>query len=110
MLVSLGTLVKMSETMVVQKQGIVTILGSTQDGASATSLRRTLSADMSSKKWLSQNGFSPMKKTASSEELTHSLTQVSEDNNSGEMKQDRFQIWDTIQKKELQNEEKTGGK
>ncbi|KAK7375227.1 hypothetical protein VNO78_35920 [Psophocarpus tetragonolobus] len=77
------------DTMLVQKQGIVTILGSNHD--SAASLRRTLSADMSSKKWLSQNGFSPMKKIASSKELSHSE----------EMKQDRFQIWNTIEKEQF---------
>ncbi|XP_055832410.1 protein FAF-like, chloroplastic [Solanum dulcamara] len=58
--------------MGIVKQGIVSILGSESDkrnkGAGA-SIRRTLSADMSSKKWLSQNGFSPMKKIASSKEL-----------------------------------------
>lgn len=58
--------------MGIVKQGIVSILGSESDkrnkGAGA-SIRRTLSADMSSKKWLSQNGFSPMKKISSSKEL-----------------------------------------
>jgi hypothetical protein len=34
------------------------------------SLQRTLSAYVSSKKWLAQNGFSPMKKIASSEEFS----------------------------------------
>ncbi|CAJ1956231.1 unnamed protein product [Sphenostylis stenocarpa] len=95
-----------------QKQGIVTILGSNND--SATSLRRTLSADMSSKRWLSQNGFSPMKKIASSEALSHSLAETtvddssssSEDDNSEEMKQNRFQLLNTIQKEE--NVEKPG--
>ncbi|XP_019199004.1 PREDICTED: protein FAF-like, chloroplastic [Ipomoea nil] len=38
------------------KQGIGSILGS--EASAAASIRRTLSADMSSKKWLSQNGFS----------------------------------------------------
>ncbi|RDX63319.1 Protein FAF-like, chloroplastic, partial [Mucuna pruriens] len=99
------------ETMVAQKQGIVTILGSNDDAA--TSLRRTLSADMSSKKWLSQNGLSPMKKTASSEELSHSLTKSTDsssssegEDNGKETKQDCFQIWNTIQKE--QQQEKPG--
>ncbi|KAL3335886.1 hypothetical protein AABB24_031884 [Solanum stoloniferum] len=58
--------------MGIVKQGIVSILGTdTEKGNKgvAASIRRTLSADMSSKKWLSQNGFSPMKKIASSKEL-----------------------------------------
>lgn len=57
----------------IEKQGIVSILGTDSETTkAAASLRRTLSADMSSKKWLAQNGFtsfSPMKKIASSEEL-----------------------------------------
>ncbi|XP_030451118.1 protein FAF-like, chloroplastic [Syzygium oleosum] len=46
------------ETKVVigEKQGITTILGS-EPAKPTSSLRRTLSADMSSKKWLSQNGL-----------------------------------------------------
>lgn len=58
--------------MGIVKQGIVSILGTdTEKGNKgvAASIRRTLSADMSSKKWLSQNGFSPMKKIASSKEF-----------------------------------------
>ncbi|KAK7324829.1 hypothetical protein VNO77_28700 [Canavalia gladiata] len=100
------------ETMVVQKQGIVTILGSNyyDGGTSATSLRRTLSADMSSKTWLSQNGLSPIKKIASSQQLiSHSHTKIadSDEDDYEEMKQEGFQIWNTIQKKE-QHEDKTG--
>ncbi|XP_028808336.1 protein FAF-like, chloroplastic [Neltuma alba] len=68
------------ETRLAQKQGIVTILSSDYErnrASSSPSLRRTLSADMSSKKWLSQNGFfSPMKKTVSSQRLSHSETIV----------------------------------
>ncbi|KAK4339188.1 hypothetical protein RND71_040650 [Anisodus tanguticus] len=54
------------------KQGIVSILGSdSQRGKSnAASIRRTFSADMSSKQWLTQNGFfSPIKKIVSSKDL-----------------------------------------
>ncbi|XP_047939097.1 protein FAF-like, chloroplastic [Salvia hispanica] len=43
------------------EQGIVTILAA-DSHAKAASIRRTLSADMSSKKWLNQNGFFPIKK------------------------------------------------
>ena len=60
----------MEQEVVTEKQGIVTVLGpSDSERTKAASLRRTLSADMSSKRWLAQNGFSPMKKIASSEEL-----------------------------------------
>ncbi|KAG4961126.1 hypothetical protein JHK82_037813 [Glycine max] len=101
--------------LVVQKQGIVTILGSNHD-APTTSLRRTLSADMSSKTWLSQNGFSLMKKTSSSEELSYSsLTKStisdsssSDEDNSEEAKQDQFQIWNTIQKEQQHEDNKPG--
>ncbi|CAI9781377.1 unnamed protein product [Fraxinus pennsylvanica] len=40
-----------------ENQGIVTILCSDCEKSKAAPLRRTLSADMSSKKWLAQNGF-----------------------------------------------------
>ncbi|KAL6506502.1 hypothetical protein OROGR_024683 [Orobanche gracilis] len=53
----------------VMKQGIVTILGSDceMNRSAAESIRRTLSADMSSKKWLEQDGFFPqLKNTVSS--------------------------------------------
>ncbi|XP_028756777.1 protein FAF-like, chloroplastic [Neltuma alba] len=62
------------ETKLAQNQGILTILGSesvrNEAPSSSLRLRRTLSADMSSKKWLSRNGFTPMKRIASSENLT----------------------------------------
>ncbi|KAJ8574415.1 hypothetical protein K7X08_026220 [Anisodus acutangulus] len=57
---------------IIVKQGIVSILGSDcQRGkSSTTSIRRTFSANMSSKQWLAQNGFiSPIKKIASSKDL-----------------------------------------
>lgn len=85
-----------------QKQGIVTILGSNHDAA--TSLRRTLSADMSSKTWLSQNGFSSMKKIASSEELSHSLTKSSTTDSSSSSSEEELQIRNTSQKKEQPEE------
>lgn len=64
--------VNMSST--IANQGIVSILGSECDqGTQAPSLRRTFSADMSSRQWLARNGFSfsPMKRISSSEELTN---------------------------------------
>ncbi|KAL3518661.1 hypothetical protein ACH5RR_021250 [Cinchona calisaya] len=74
-------------TAIEKKQGIVSILGSDcETTAKAASLRRTLSADMSSKKWPSQNGFfssfSPMKKIASSEELAISAADHSSSSSS----------------------------
>ncbi|KAA8544359.1 hypothetical protein F0562_022373 [Nyssa sinensis] len=71
------------EAKVVEKQGIVSILGSDCDRTKAGSLRRTLSADMSSKKWLAQHGFSPMKKIASSEQFPISSTADSPYSSSG---------------------------
>ncbi|CAA7061127.1 unnamed protein product [Microthlaspi erraticum] len=57
-----------------KQQGIVTILGGADcdipsNTLSAPSLRRTFSADLSSKNWVTQNGFSPMKRISSSEKL-----------------------------------------
>lgn len=49
-----------------KKQGIVSILGSDSERTKAASLRRTLSADMSSKKWLEQNGMPTMMKRVAS--------------------------------------------
>ncbi|CAH9133132.1 unnamed protein product [Cuscuta epithymum] len=51
------------------KQGISSILAPENDdqgGSSAPSIRRTLSADMSSKKWASQTGFAPEEERRSS--------------------------------------------
>ncbi|PSR95450.1 Protein FAF-like [Actinidia chinensis var. chinensis] len=54
----------------IEKQGIVSILGFESNQTKVASLRRTLSADMSSKKWLAQQGLIfTMKKIAFSEEL-----------------------------------------
>jgi hypothetical protein len=67
-----------------EKQGIVTILGSGSKRTKDASLQRTLSADMSSKKWLAQNGFSPMKKIESSEKISVSLAYSSSSSSEGE--------------------------
>ncbi|KAF7805757.1 protein FAF-like, chloroplastic [Senna tora] len=113
------------ETKNMQKQGIVTILSSDceRGRASSSSLRRTLSADMSSKKWLSQNGFSPVNKIiASSEELSHSETIIasaeSDSSSSSERESDDYEerkdldaesIWRSIQKdKENKESERAG--
>ncbi|XP_021911467.1 protein FAF-like, chloroplastic [Carica papaya] len=67
-----STLKMEDEALVTKKQGIISILGSDSERSSSSSgsLRRTLSADMSSKKWLSQHG---LKKTASSEQFLVSI-------------------------------------
>ncbi|KAI9107618.1 hypothetical protein K1719_021281 [Acacia pycnantha] len=117
-----------SETKLMQqKQGIVTILNSDSEknrafsSFSCSSLRRTLSADMSSKKWLSQNGFvSPMmKKAVSSQKLSHSdaadsCYSSSESESSDDCEERRKDledetIWSAIQKdKNRGSDEKPG--
>ncbi|KAB2615177.1 protein FAF-like [Pyrus ussuriensis x Pyrus communis] len=94
----------MEQEVVTEKRGIVTILGpSDSERTKAASLRRTLSADMSSKRWLSQHGFSPMKKIASSEELCVSVN-IRDDSSSSSEDVDHYQdqgkakfhIWSSI--------------
>ncbi|XP_052184616.1 protein FAF-like, chloroplastic [Diospyros lotus] len=101
-----GTVAKATE-----KQGIVSILGSDCDeqnkAAAAASLRRTLSADMSSKKWLARNGFYPMKKISSSELAAISVAESSSSSSQQEEELDQRpgqdEVWRSIQsqKKEL---------
>nr|GLL32413.1 protein FAF-like, chloroplastic [Ipomoea trifida]GMD22966.1 protein FAF-like, chloroplastic [Ipomoea batatas] len=87
-----------------EKQGIIAILGSDSErGTKAGSIRRTLSADMSSKKWLSQNGFaySPpaIKKTASSDELAAAPTAPAaetEEDEEDEIKRRSLDVWSSI--------------
>jgi hypothetical protein len=86
----------------IEKQGILSILRSDSDHTKAPSLRRTLSADMSSKKWLGQNGFSPMKRIASSEKLVN-LVADSSSSDEGEdecrgnnQKPGQFDAWSSI--------------
>lgn len=83
------------------KQGIVTILGADCDrNTKAGSIRKTLSADMSSKKWLQQNGFfSPIKKIVSSQEIAmaaadHSSSSESEEELDDSPNQD--DVWRAI--------------
>ncbi|XP_022890703.1 protein FAF-like, chloroplastic [Olea europaea var. sylvestris] len=90
----------------IEKLGIVAILDS--DIKPVASLRRTLSADMSSKKWLSQNGLFSMKKIASSEGLvingadSSSSSEIEEEYDENMPGQD--EIWRSIQlQKEKQN-------
>ncbi|XVF47019.1 hypothetical protein PTKIN_Ptkin03bG0075500 [Pterospermum kingtungense] len=86
--------------MVTKKQGIVSILGSdteTRPNKSAASLRRTLSADMSSQKWLTKYGFSPLKKIASSEEFPVSIIDSSSEEEETEARGHQFDFWSSIQ-------------
>ncbi|KAG2311193.1 hypothetical protein Bca4012_025647 [Brassica carinata] len=83
-----------------KQQGIVTILGGISSNiSSAPSLRRTFSADLSSKNWVSQNGFSPMKRISSSEKL-HAL--VADDEEASRSGSD---IWAQIQEDKNKKEE-----
>lgn len=96
---------------VMEKQGIVSILGSDSQlpKSSAPSLRRTLSADMSSKKWLAQNGFkSPaLKKIASSAQLSIIDSSTSSDEEEIKMEQPQKQgdIWSSIMSQPKKTEE-----
>ncbi|KAK9122929.1 hypothetical protein Sjap_012531 [Stephania japonica] len=83
----------MSSTSVKCYKGLGTILGAPDHPrSSASSLRRTLSADMSSKKWLAQNGFSPIKKTSSTDHL-----HVDNSNRSDLDQPSQLDIWNAIQ-------------
>ncbi|KAK4856544.1 hypothetical protein QYF36_018560 [Acer negundo] len=107
-LLRLSSTLKMEEeTINMKKQGIGSILGSDSDQRSkSSSLRRTLSADhMSSTKWLTHHGFSPMKKIASSEEFSVSSITDSEREDDDEEEEEeeeetqtQFDIWTSIQK------------
>ncbi|XP_015085408.1 protein FAF-like, chloroplastic [Solanum pennellii] len=84
-------------------KGIMSILGlDTQRGKSnVTSIRRTFSADMSSKQWLTQNGFfSPIKKIASSKDLALSTSSEEEEEEEEEEELARrktsFDVWSLI--------------
>ncbi|KAF5470894.1 hypothetical protein F2P56_011381 [Juglans regia] len=91
------------EAKSMEKQGIVTILRSDCERTKAASLRRTLSADMSSKKWLVQNGFSQaMKKTASSEQLLVSLADSSSSSGEEDCEERKEQLEGKEQKEELE--------
>ncbi|KAF5744923.1 protein FAF-like chloroplastic [Tripterygium wilfordii] len=93
------------EVMGTNKQGIVSILGSDCERNKSASLRRTLSADMSSKKWLIQHGFSPIKKIASSEEFPTLSIQDSEEEEECKENEapDRNDVWSSIQEDNKRN-------
>lgn len=79
----------------VEKQGLVSILGSNTQAAkppAAASFRRTLSADMSSKKWLAENGFAKhpvMKRVASSAQLSL-ISAIDHQSSSSEGEEEEF--------------------
>lgn len=105
----------------IHKQGIVSILGfdGHEKTTKAAPLRRTLSADMSSKRWLAENGvpFGPtMKKIASSEQIAWS-EQIMNDSSSSEEDEEeceanrkgeenprRLDIWTAIMSQKAQDE------
>ncbi|KAF6156020.1 hypothetical protein GIB67_035377 [Kingdonia uniflora] len=87
-----------SKSLLSEPQGIGMILGSEckRSYYAAAPLRRTLSADMSSKKWLSQNGVhTSLKKIASSEEfpIEKIEDELLDEKNSGD---ERSDIWSAI--------------
>ncbi|CAK8575739.1 unnamed protein product [Lathyrus sativus] len=103
------------DTVLNQKQGIVTILNCNSDTSfTPPSLRRTLSADMSSKKWLSQNGSSKtIKKISSSENLIgqdgdDEFKETKLGNDEDEAERERLQIWSSIQRNKKEEQQKGG--
>lgn len=91
-----------------EKQGIVSILGSDCERTKSASIRRTLSADMSSKKWLAQNEFfSPMKKIASSEAFPVTVVTDSEEEEEEGRNPTQLDVWNSIQSGKSNNEEKS---
>ncbi|KAK7263474.1 hypothetical protein RJT34_31065 [Clitoria ternatea] len=100
------------ETMM--KQGIITILDSNRVSVSP-SLRRTLSADMSSKKWLSQNIASSEQQLLHYKTIADSLSSSSEEEEDEETKKleaeaerERLEIWSSIQRNKKEEQEKVG--
>ncbi|CAN6840606.1 unnamed protein product [Brassica oleracea] len=91
-----------SSSLKEQQEGIVTILGGiSSNTSSAPSLRRTFSADLSSKNWLSRNESSPMKRISSSEKLHASSSVADEEEGS----RSGFDIWAQIQEVKNQTKE-----
>lgn len=89
------------------KQGIVAILNSDGGGRSEGSIRRTLSADMSSKKWLEQNGM--MKKVVSSQELMKLPVSVSDSSDEEEEEEKQKpaaleDVWSSIMMSKKEND------
>ncbi|TKY67013.1 FAF protein [Spatholobus suberectus] len=96
------------ETMMpMQKQGIITILDSNSNTVSASSLRRTLSADMSSKNWLSQN-IAPSEEALLHANKTIADSEHEEANKDLEAERERLEIWSSIQRNKKEEQEKSG--
>nr|XP_043633941.1 protein FAF-like, chloroplastic [Erigeron canadensis] len=96
-----------------QMQGIVSILRSDnlEITAQVSPLRRTLSADMSSKRWLAENGLPTMKKIASSEQIAIDSSSSSESdeeecevNGKGDKNPSRMDIWTAIMSQKKQDD------
>ncbi|KAG2333562.1 hypothetical protein Bca4012_016846 [Brassica carinata] len=89
-----------------KQQGIVTILGG-GNISSAPSLRRTFSADLSSKNWLSQNEVSPMKRISSSEKLHNFGADPLSSQEEEEGSRSGVDIWAQIQEDKNKKEDET---
>ncbi|CAI9264879.1 unnamed protein product [Lactuca saligna] len=100
-----------------QMQGIVSILQGSDNHEKITragSLRRTLSADMSSKRWLTDNGLSvspTMKKIASSEQIAIDFSSSSEEDEeecevigNANKNPSRIDIWTAIMSQKVQDD------
>ncbi|KAE8692987.1 U-box domain-containing protein 23 [Hibiscus syriacus] len=96
------------EAVDAKKQGIVSILGSDSDRpTTATSLRRTLSADMSSQTWLTQQGtMSALKKSPSSQEFPVSSSFLEGEDDVESPSQ--FDTWALIEQKKTKEVENQG--
>ncbi|GMH12191.1 hypothetical protein Nepgr_014032 [Nepenthes gracilis] len=96
------------------KQGIVSVLGSDFDRADPSRaphpLKRTLSADMSSKEGLAHNGFSSsLKNFASSSEEDEITNYSSSSDGGGDCRERAFQdIWSSIQEHRREEPERPG--
>ncbi|KAJ4971463.1 hypothetical protein NE237_004562 [Protea cynaroides] len=109
--ISRGLLRRMEEEgKTSQKQGIGSILGSeSEKPKTAASLRRTLSADMSSKKWFGRHGFTPLKKIPSSESFpVISSDSSSSSSSEGEEDERQFDNWSSIFKSKDEEQQKKG--
>ncbi|KAE9593102.1 putative The fantastic four family protein [Lupinus albus] len=102
--------------MMQKKQGIVTILGfncgDTNTPSEHSSLRRTLSSEMSSHKWLSHETIKKVPSSdqlmqhSSSKTIADSLSSSSEDE--AEAERERLEIWSSIQRNKKGEQEKDG--
>ncbi|GER36530.1 hypothetical protein STAS_12866 [Striga asiatica] len=79
------------------KQGIVTILGSDNKPAAAASIRRTLSADMSSRQWLHQNIIFPSSSHSSYSSSSYSSSSSAEEEEQFNRTPDQDEVWRSIQ-------------